>query len=495
MLAGDLRNARVITALNKAALHLGLRHEMTLADACAMHPSLLIGEADAQGDAECLSQIADWCERYTPLVGLDASHVVGLAAPHGLLLDITGCAHLFGDEERLAADLKARLWRRGFHSRIGMAATVGCAWAHAHHARGRKGIFSVAQGAEKENLSSLPLAALRLAPELLSALMDMGFHQIGDIKNKPRAPLAARFGQGLLRRLDQAWGVEDEPINPRRPKPDFLTECRFAEPLLHEAHLLEALSRLAAELAARLEQNGLATRHVEASLFHVDGRIKRIALKLSRATQDAAQIARLFTDRLAALGDESDPGFGFDMLRLGACSSEPQSALQTGFGETNKGAEIAQFLDRLGARFGSARIMRLQLQDTHVPERAAKTCPAIGFEEKRKILLSALREQDSRIVPRPVRLLRHPELVEAMAEVPDGPPLRFRWRRVMHEVAHVEGPERIAMEWWREGEEAALTRDYFRVEDKQGLRLWLYRDGLYGRETAQPRWYVHGLFA
>jgi len=473
-------------ALNAPAMRLGLKQGMTLADACARYPSLLVGEADAAADARTLSRVADWCERYTPLVGMDPQQ--------GLFLDITGCAHLFGGEEKLALDLRARLRRQGFQSRVGIAATAGCAWALAHHGQGR-GPFLAGPGKEKERLAPLPLPALRLAPGTLTALADMGFQAVRDIADKPRAPMAARFGQMLIRRLDQACGLEEEPINPRRPPPDFMTECRFAEPLLHEAHLLEAIAQLAKELGLRLEKHGMGTRRVEASLFHVDGRVKRIALGLSRSSHDAAQMARLFNDRLMALGDEGDPGFGFDMLRLGACGAEPLEKFQTGFGQRDHSKEAAQFLDRLGARFGTARIMRFKMRDTHIPERAAQACPAIRFAEDGKTAFPGRRDQDTQSPPRPIRLLRHPEPVETMAEVPDGPPLRFRWRRVMHEVARVEGPERIASEWWREGGEAALTRDYFRVEDRQGLRLWLYRDGLYGRETAQPRWFVHGIFA
>jgi protein ImuB len=78
--------------------------------------------------------------------------------------------------------------------------------------------------------------------------------------------------------------------------------------------------------------------------------------------------------------------------------------------------------------------------------------------------------------------------------VPDGPPIRFRWRRVLHAVIRADGPERIAPEWWRTPEGTA-TRDYYRVEDENGRRFWLYRDGLYDRETGTPRWFLHGLFA
>jgi len=490
VLVGDVRNARVLTDLNREASHLGLRPGMMLTDARAMHPALLVRDADPIADTYFLDWIADQCERYTPLVGLDR--------PHGLLFNITGCAHLFGGEEALGHDLIKRLHRQRLQARIGIADSVGCAWALAHYATAKNPVALVPSGHERQAVLSLPLASLRLAPDVVEALYSLGFKSVEDVEAKPRAPMAARFGQHFIRRLDQACGLEEEPINPRRPVPDFMVERRFAEPVLLETHILHSLAQLAAELGLLMEKHGVGARRLEVSLFHVNGRVKRIALGLSRASRDAALVEKLFIDRLAALGDTSDPGFGFDMLRLSALDTQQMQEMQSGFTQTDHDKELSRLIDRLGARFGSRRVLRFKAEDTHIPERASIALPAAQFSRDQRnwgaISCDKL-EQDSDMPSRPTRLLARPEMIEAMAEVPDGPPVRFRWRRLTHDVARVEGPERIAMEWWRDAEGYALTRDYFRIEDSQGLRLWLYREGLYERETARPRWFVHGLFA
>ncbi len=240
---------------------------------------------------------------------------------------------------------------------------------------------------------------------------------------------------------------------------------------------------------------------MQLALFRADGKVKRIEVGAGEPLRDAARMMRLFVDRLAAVGEDCDPGFGFDAVQLLALAAERLDPAQTGFGVPNQAAELAHLIDRLGARFGRRRVSRLVPQDSHIPEFAAAAVPAysVSGAEFTLAIRSARRgrgeEQDSLAPVRPVRLFAQPERIEAVAEVPDGPPVRFRWRRVLHEVAHAEGPERIAMEWWRDEGGRALTRDYYRVESRDGVRVWLYREGLYARETAQPKWFLHGLFA
>jgi protein ImuB len=153
---------------------------------------------------------------------------------------------------------------------------------------------------------------------------------------------------------------------------------------------------------------------------------------------------------------------------------------------------LAHLIDRLGARFGLRRVTRLIPQDTHIPEYAvlpvaAATCGSAALKP-------TLPLQDSLAPTRPIRLFERPERIEAIAAVPDGPPVQFTWRRVRYAVAHAEGPERIAMDWWRDENGHALTRDYFRIESREGVRVWLYRQGLFD-ERASPIWFLHGVFA
>jgi protein ImuB len=536
VIAAPVKGALRLSAVNDAAAKLGLRVGMPLADARAMYPKLNVADADEPADFALLEAIADWCDRYTPLVGLDP--------PDGLTLDISGCAHLFGGEVALANELVRRLGAQGFQARGAVADTVGCAWGVARFAslpqRGRvvgeaDRVGLVPSGNERESIAPLPLAALRLEAETITALAQVGLKHIADVLDLPRAPLAARFGATFVRRLDQVLGREDEPIAPRLPIPAAITEQRFAEPIALERDVLGTIEKLAGKLDTLLERRGEGARLLQAALFRTDGKVFRIEVGTSEPLREPARIRHLFADKLGVIGDEVDPGFGYDMLRLAALVTERVDAAQTGLAQPDHAEELAHLIDRLGARFGLRRVTRMVAQDTHIPEfavmgiaasasghpppaqrrgglanaagvrrgggrfEASPPPPTPPYHSLRSwregsSALATQSEQDSNSPTRPIRLLARPEPVEAIAEVPDGPPVRFRWRHVLHEVAHVEGPERIAMEWWRDADNRALTRDYFRVESREGVRVWLYREGLV-RSGEPTRWFLHGVFA
>jgi protein ImuB len=341
----------------------------------------------------------------------------------------------------------------------------------------------------------LPLAALRVAPDVVDGLAQAGLKRIADIFDRPRAPLVARFGEDLIRRLDQALGHIDEPITPRLPLPSCVAEQRFGDPIALEQDVLGTIEHLAHELDRALERRGEGARLLQAVLFRADGKILRIEIGTGTPLRDAARIKRLFAEKLTAIADDWDPGFGFDVIRLSVLATERFECVQTGLGTADHAADLAHLVDRLGARFGLRRVTRLVPQDTHIPEFAVAAVPAHAVRAMSRYQARQAIEQDSLALTRPIRLLAQPEPIEATAEVPDGPPVQFRWRRVTHQVVHTEGPERIAMEWWRDDKGRALTRDYFRVESTDGIRLWLYREGLFAREAEHPRWFVHGLFA
>jgi len=523
---GKRSNADLLTAVDDAAERLGLSPGVALAQARAMHPGIEAIAEDAEADAALLEAIADWCLRYTPLVACDP--------PDGLLLDISGCAHLYGGEHALVADLAGRLEAAGFAYRTAIAGTIGAAHAAAHH--GAPGRYAC--GEERSLLAPLPLAALRLEPGTAAALARVGLKRIGDMIDLPRAPLTARFGADLLRQLDRALGNEHEPLTPRLPVAPYVAEQRFAEPIAREEDVLAIVARLAGRLQLALERRGDGARRIELTLFRTDGALRRIAAGCSRPLRDPAAIRALFTERLHALADALDPGFGFDMARLSVVVAEPCPArdqaewvpvsrpdraqnyknrtrsdakpvptfadrvlVQIGIGGTEDDAALDRLVDRLSARLSARRVRRPVAQDSHIPEIAASCVPAQltgtddGWDAFRRYRAQA------ELSPRPLRLLARPEPIEAVAEVPDGPPLRFRWRRALHEVIAAEGPERIEGAWWSEHGGDSLgnfARDYFRVEDKSGLRFWLFRAGLY-RDLAQgvaaPTWFLHGTFA
>src|SRR5436190_534922 len=419
VVVAPVKSALRISAMNESAARLGLICGMALADARAMYPGLAAADADPEADAALLEAVADWCDRYTPLVGRDA--------PDGLLFDITGCAHLFGGEAALCRDLVERLSWQGLQANTAVADTVGCAWAVARYGRAPV----VAKGAAREVLMPLPLSALRINAETVADLAQAGLNRIADVLDRPRAPLAARYGQDFVRRIDQALGREDEPITPRLPLPAAMAEQRFPDPIGREEDVLGTIEHLARELDRVLERRGEGARLLQVALFRADGKVHRLELGTASPLRDPARVRRLFADRLAVLGDECDPGFGFDMLRLSAVVTERLDPQQAGLSGGVDAADLAHLIDRLGARFGLRRISRFEPRNTHIPEFAVAAMPA-HMPRPKLPLPGENREPDTLAPARPIRLFQRPEPIEALAEVPDGPPVRFRWRRVLH---------------------------------------------------------------
>jgi protein ImuB len=485
---GKRGNLDLLVAVDAVAERLGLRAGLALAQARAMHPALTAVPEDQAADARLLDAIADWCQRYTPLVAIDP--------PDGILLNIGGCAHLFGGEAKLRDNLLARVTRFGFAARPAIATTIGAASAAARFSD----TTIIIAGQERDVLTPLPLSALRLPDDMVPALARVGLKRIGDIIDLPRAPLVARFGVDLLRQLDRALGREDEPLSPLLPVAPYVADKSFHEPIAREEDVLATVARLAARLERTLAARGDGARRLELALFRTDGAVKRIAAGTSRPTRDPQAIRALFVERLAALGDEIDPGFGFDLARLSVLVAEPCPETQIGLGGHEDQVELDSLVDRLSARLGRRRVSRLVAQDSHIPELAAvalpaqtqtRACAEPGWDAFRRFRAEAA------LSPRPLRLLAKPEpIADVFALVPDGPPVRFRWRRALHEVIAAEGPERIEGAWW--SEHGGPARDYFRVEDKAGLRFWLFRAGLYRdmpRSLSVPCWFLHGMYA
>ncbi|MDQ0318142.1 protein ImuB [Pararhizobium capsulatum DSM 1112] len=468
-----------LTALDERAEAIGLRKHQGLTEARALYPQLEIEEESPAKDRDLLLSIADWCDRYTPLVAQDGDD--------GLFLDITGCTHLFGSEEALLEDVLRRLFVIGFDVRGAVASSPGLAWAIAHFGRG--GVVKQEENV-RNVLFPLPIQALRLETSLVASLSKLGLKRIGDLAIAPRAPLARRFGTRLLQRLDQALGREEEPISPRRPVANLSAERRLAEPIVSQEDILYLTTRLAASLKRGLEARGVGGRRFELVLFRVDGKVLRIAIGASQPLRDPERISRLFSERLAAIHDDLDAGFGFEILRLNVLSQEDFNARQGDFaGKEQSETSLPDFIDRVSARLGPDCLHGFFLQESHIPEKAAVAIPAAANLRMRTPI-----DVTPPSVERPLRLLKHPEPMEAYtAGVPDGPPGTFRWRRTLHRTARSEGPERIEPEWWNNPQDARV-RDYFRLEDEQGYRFWIYREGFYS-DGVPPRWFVHGIFA
>lgn len=468
------RNALRLSAVDSAASRLGLMPEMTLADARARCPDLESLPHDRDADAHELEQLAARMLRFTPMVAVDPAD--------GLMLDITACAHLFGGEAMLARRAMAEASYTARHAFADHAAT---ARALARHGGGE--------------VRALPLAALELPEDVLSGLLRAGLVTLGDLATRPMAALAARFGEETVTRLLAVLGERDSPMAPLRPSVPLRAETRFAEPIGRTEHVLDAIEDLLAEVFRQMEARHLGGRRFAVKLERADGAQRRLAVETSLPCRDPARVMRLLRERIDNLADPLDPGFGFDAVTLAVPRSEPLPPSQIAIaGETRTETEsITALLDRLSTRFGPERVLRLAPCDTHLPEAAQHLVPAMSPG-------CASWPDPARKPPRPLFLFDPPQPITAVASVPDGPPQRLRWRGQVHDVVLAEGPERIASEWWRKPEGhlpggAGLTRDYYRIEDERGCRYWVFRHGLFeetvARDTAAPRWYVHGLFA
>jgi protein ImuB len=533
-----VNNAERLVCVDAEAARLGLTVGLSLADARARHPNLVAVEAQPMEEARLLERLCDWCSRFTPLAALDCAD--------GLMLDISGVAHLFGGEEALIEDCRARLAAQGFTVAAGVGGNPRAAWALARFSRVKIAPDPLSDKAFAKLFHDLPLAALGLDDKTVADLARAGLRRIGDIALRPRAPIAARFGPMPIARLDALKGLERSSIAPRFRPPDFCAERRFASPVQTFQAIEATLCKLADDLVVLLERQAKGARRIELELYRVDGDVRRIRVGASRPLNEARAIVRLIAERLASRDEEPiDAGYGVDLMRLACLAAEPlapsQAELERAH-EAERARALTELLDRLSARLGARAVTRRELIEAHLPEQAEAAAPAtLGqarmrgenrhCEEPQGVCKNArlstgygdeaiqrnaepttvsglLRHSPSQTgvsrrpmarndglngaPARPLRLFVRPEPIEALAEVPDGPPLRFRWRRVLHDIAAIEGPERIAAPWWRRV--GAPTRDYFRAEDSEGRRFWLYREGLWGRETAQAKWFVHGVF-
>jgi protein ImuB len=478
-----------ILALDDAAAHFGLAVDLPLANARAICPQVQVYDADEAADADALNAIAEWCDRFTPLVALDP--------PYGLFLDVTGCAHLFGGEAAMMKLVCGLLTEQGFMVSGAIAGTAVCARTLTRHVHGRIG----RDGEERDAVRPLPVSALGADMAVVTGLRRAGLKTIGEVADRTRHEITARFGASFTALLEQALGQGDAPISPRKPLPDYIVEKRFAEPVVTETVISATLSGLAGTLVAAMGKQGKGARRLEARFFRTDGAVRTIMVDTGQPVTKADVIDRLFRERLEALSDPLDPGFGFDLIRLTASRTEIVVQQQRDLdAHVHDQDELSALIDRIAARIGGKRVVVHLPQDTHIPERAVFAAPA-----QHHLVAAAQAVWPARAVGepplRPLRLFERPEQINVIAQVPDGPPARFVWRRATHAVIRAEGPERVAMEWWQAGS-VTLTRDYFRVEDEEGLRFWLYRDGLYDREIEQqegkpvlPNWFMHGLFA
>lgn len=502
VVVGETGGLRQITSLTAAASARGLGRGQALAEAVTLCPDLITRPAEPEREAQTLAALRRWAGKFSPWVAEEGAEA--------LLIDLTGCAHLFGGEEALFAQVLQDCADLGLTVAAGIADTAGAAWALARYAggggvaRGRSGdaidqearatrsraekrhwvkggAAPVPRGAAggvvrisppgglRQSLGPLPLAALRLSPDTTAGLARLGLRRIGDLWGMPRAGLARRFGQDLVRRLDQALGIEPEPISPAGAPLHFAMRLSLPEPIGLEADILAGLDRLLPPLCAKLRAQGRGARRLRLEMTRAEGGIERVEIGLARPADRPENLRPLFELKLGGV----DAGFGFDTLRLVAPVTEPLHGVEhkggwavseAARGDRPAGQALDDLVSRIGARVGLDRITREHPADSHIPEKtsatqaAAYTAPAPDWPAHPR--------------PRPLTLFR-PEPVTA----PDTPelPASFRWRGRVFETQAAQGPERIAPEWWLDDPNwRSGVRDYWRVVTDGGQRLWLF---------------------
>ncbi|MCU0828064.1 MAG: DNA polymerase Y family protein [Tabrizicola sp.] len=519
----DRNGAQVLASLTAEASLAGLVEGQVLRDATAICPRLLTVPADPVGEAQFLTLLRRWAGRFSPWVAEEP--------PGGLMIDLSGAAHLHGGEEGVLARVAEDCEGLGLTVRAGIADTPGAAWGLARYAqagvaplrsgdmidqearatrsraakrrgwergggppravaaKGAEGALIAPPGRLVEALSDLPLAALRLEGDTVDRLMRLGLRRVGDLMVLPRASLTRRFGQEVLRRLDQATGMEPEPITPARPPLHFAVRLTLPDPIGLRSDIEAALDRLLPPLCVRLRERGRGARRVRLQAFRADGGVSAVEVGLARAADAPDRIRPLLHLKL----DQIDAGFGIDCLRLEAVATEAMTTVQhrgqvdvtqsAMAGARSGGHGLDDLIGRLGARLGDEAVTRLIPADSHVPAKAAQVVMAAWSQPHAG-------PWPAPAAPRPLVLFR-PEPIEA-PEVPDLP-LRFLWRRRTFALRMAAGPERLQPEWWLEDPDwRGGARDYWRVETESGMRLWLF----YGQGGAvTDRWYCEGVFS
>ena len=461
----------VISAADRLALGQGIPPGMPVADARALLPELQVVDDKPGLAAKLLKALAVWCIRFTPIAGVDP--------PQGLVLDVSGCTHLWGGEETYLKEIVTRLQTAGYTVRAAMADTIGAAWAATRY--GVSEVTITGSADQTAALLRLPPEALRLEPEVVDRLHRLGLRTIGSFAGMQRSALRRRFGPGLLQQLDRALGLEAETIEPVQPRTQYQERLPCLEPIMTATGIEIALQRLLETLCNRLQKEAKGLRSAIFSCYRVDGKQQQLTIGTNRATHNTTHLVKLFEPSIAT----SEPDLGNELFILEAPTIEDAPAVQETLFSGSTGLDnshIAELLDKITGRFGSGSIHRWLPDERHWPERSIK--PATSLQEKPTTPWRTDR-------PRPIHLLPRPELIEVTAPIPDYPPMLFRYKGQLHTIAKADGPERIEREWWLD---QGPHRDYYTVEDEAGQRYWLFRSGHYTEEQ-KPQWFIHGFFA
>lgn len=462
------RGRMIISAVNATAAMKGIHTGMMLADARAIHPDLQVMDDKPELIDKLLKRLAEWCIRFTPIVAIDP--------PDGLLMDVTGCSHLWGGDESYIAEIVKKLNARGYDVRAAMADTLGVAWAVARYG---KNALVIPQGQHIETMLPLPPEALRLDPETVARLHKLGLHQIRQFMTMPRSSLRRRFGQQLISRLDMALGQEIETIQPIQPVEPYHERLPCLEPIVTATGIEIALQQLLEILCLRLQQDQKGLRTAIFKGYRVDGNVEAISIATNSPSHHVRHLFKLFEIKLSTI----EPALGIELFILEAPKVEDYYPVQEKVWQDAGGLEdmrLSELVDRLASKIGMHAIHRYLPDEHYWPERSFKHTTSLQEKSTIPWRIDKLR---------PLQLLKTPEPIEVTAPIPDYPPMLFRYKGTLHKIVKADGPERIEQEWWLQ---KGQHRDYYRVEDEHGNRYWLFRSGHYHDKSY--RWFLHGFF-
>jgi len=462
----------MIIAVNPLALSFGVEIGMRAADAKAICPGLEVLDEKPGRPKNLLRGLGEWCVRYSPIVSIDEFGM------DGLLLEVSGCPHLWGGEREYLKEIVSRLKSKGYTVRLAIADTPGAAWAVS---RFGKITPLIPSGGHLDTLLNLPPEALRLEATVLAKLRKLGFYQIKSFINMPRSVLRRRFGEDFLLRLAQAIGTEAEVLIPLKVPVAFSERLACMEPIKTKTAIEIAIQKMLENLCNRMQSEGKGLRTGILTGYRIDGKIVQVSIGTSGASHSVSHLFKLFQLRI----DQIRPALGIELFVLDAPKVEDVEVPQEEMWSSKPGLNddsVIRFLDRVAGKVGAQAIHRFLPASRYWPERAISK--ATSVTQKTSIPWRTDK-------PRPTEMLKVPAPIEVMALIPDHPPKFFIYKGIRHLVSKADGPERIEREWWMDKGE---HRDYYQVEDEDGCRYWLFRSGHYGGEQ-KHKWFIHGFFA
>ena len=460
---------KVVTAANALARKEGIEEGAVLADARAILPSLQYFDDNLELVPQLLNRIAKWCIRFTPRATADL--------PNGVVLDATGCTHLWGSDELYVKDIVHKLQLKGYSAKAAIADTIGCAWGVA-----RFGNETVVESNKHiDALLALPPEALRIEETTIERLHKLGLRQIKDFISIKPSSLRRRFGKLIAKRLNQAFGSEAEFFEAVTPVEPYHERLPCIEPISTLEGIEIALEKLLDLMCTRLAKEGKGIRTAQFKGYRIDNKIVSIEIATSRSSSNLKHLLHLFELKLQTF----EPGLGVELFVLEATKVEDHIPTQVECWKRTSGLNndaLSELIDRISGKIGENAVQRFLPDEHYWPERSFKLATSLVEQPATEWKI------DRR---RPLQLMLSPEYIEVTAPIPDYPPMHFRYNGKLHKVVKADGPERIEQEWWiQEGEH----RDYYAVEDEEGNRYWVFRAGHYD-DQKKPKWYVHGFFA